>query len=75
MHYTKGRLEQRRAAGERIRHRVIGYVRIDDDVAPELFNAVFEELVVMGVLRAPKALRERLGDRVRLGISLRRRPV
>ena len=72
MHYTKGRLEERRQRGDRLRHRVIGYVRIDDDVPPELVDAVFEELVVMGVLKAPKAVLDRLGDRVRRGTSLRR---
>jgi Arc/MetJ-type ribon-helix-helix transcriptional regulator len=71
MHYSKKRLEERRASGDRIRHRVIGYVRIDDDVSPELVDAVFEELVVMGVLKAPKAVLAQLGDRVRRGVSLR----
>jgi hypothetical protein len=71
MHYSKQALEQRRATGDRFRHRVIGYVRIDNDVTPELVDAVFEELVVMGVLKAPKAVLEKLGDRVRRGVSLR----
>jgi Arc/MetJ-type ribon-helix-helix transcriptional regulator len=71
MHYSKKALERRRAKGERIRHRVIGYVRIDKDVSPELVDAVFEELVVMGVLKAPQAVLTALGDRVRRGVSLR----
>jgi Arc/MetJ-type ribon-helix-helix transcriptional regulator len=72
MHYTRNRLEERRDAGDRLRHRVIGYVRIDDDVSPELVDSVFDELVVMGVLKAPKAVLDRLGDRVRRGTSLKR---
>src|SRR5687767_11097707 len=39
MHYTRKRLEERRTAGDRLRHRVIGYVRIDEDVSPELVDA------------------------------------
>jgi Arc/MetJ-type ribon-helix-helix transcriptional regulator len=71
MHYTRASLERRRKAGERFRLRVIGHVRIDDDVPPELFESVFDELVVMGVLKVPAAIADHMGDRIRRGTSLR----
>ena len=71
MHYTRAALERRQAEGKRWRHRVIGYVRIADDVPAELVDQVFEELVVLGVLKAPKAVLEHMGDRIRRGTSLR----
>lgn len=71
MHHAKDRLGERRAQGDRFRHRVIGYLRIGDDVPPELVDAVFEELVVMGSSRRRKAALDRLGERVRRGTSLR----
>jgi Arc/MetJ-type ribon-helix-helix transcriptional regulator len=70
VHYTRESLERRKEAGERYRHRVIGSVRIDDDVPPELFEAVFEELVVMGVLKVPAAITSHMGSRIRRGTSL-----
>lgn len=70
VHYTCASLQRHRVAGERLRHRVIGSVRVDDDVPPELFDEVIEELVVMGILKIPAGIAERMGTRVRRGTSL-----
>lgn len=61
---TASGLEKRRAAGEKVSYRVLGLLVIDDDVAPELAAATIESLKVVGVLRANKAVKDALADRL-----------
>jgi hypothetical protein len=69
MRYTKRALRQRQGHG-RIRHHVVGYVRIAGDVSAADFDAAFEGLVVTGIMRAPKEVVDDLGGRVRRGWRL-----
>jgi Arc/MetJ-type ribon-helix-helix transcriptional regulator len=51
-------------AGARRRYTVVGLAIIPEDVDADLADAAIESLRVYGVLRAPQAVRERLGDRI-----------
>ncbi len=62
---TRRSLEQDAATGDRVRYFVVGMAVIESDVYPDLADRTIESLTVKGVLRAPAAVRERLGDRVR----------
>jgi Arc/MetJ-type ribon-helix-helix transcriptional regulator len=57
-------LERTRKSHQKLRVRVIGVLRIADDVSPPLADDVFEEIWVLGQLRAPRAVLERLGPKV-----------
>jgi Arc/MetJ-type ribon-helix-helix transcriptional regulator len=57
---TKEELDQLSANNERRAFRVIGMVEIDDDVSLELAKATIKSMVVFGVLRAGKTIKEEL---------------
>jgi Arc/MetJ-type ribon-helix-helix transcriptional regulator len=59
---TKEELDQLSANNERKVFRVVGMVKIDDDVSLELAKATIESMVVFGVLRAGKTIKEELLD-------------
>ena len=59
-------LEAAAAAGRPLRIRVVGLVRIADDVTPDLARAGVETLTVLGALQAPAAVKAALADRTRL---------
>ena len=61
---TKQGLEKRRTAGEQVRLRVIGMVNIATDVEPDLAKETIDSIVVLGVLRASRAVEDALGDRI-----------
>lgn len=64
LHYgTKG-LKERAAKGEMIDCRVVGMLVIDEDVTPELATAVFRSIKVFGVMKANKAVKVALADRI-----------
>jgi hypothetical protein len=63
-HLTRAGLEKRRAAGERLRLRVVGMVTIAADVSPALAREAIDSIVVHGVLRATPRLKEALADRI-----------
>ena len=58
-------LERARGKGERLRIRVVGMLALSKEITPELADEVIEEVRVFGVTRMPKAVRERLGSKVR----------
>ncbi len=60
---SKG-LMKRRAAGEMIRLRVVGMVDIASDVEPDLARETIDSIVVLGVLRASRAVEDALSDRI-----------
>jgi Arc/MetJ-type ribon-helix-helix transcriptional regulator len=62
--YTRSDLEAVRAAGERLRIRVLGLATIADDVSPDLARATIESIVVLGALHAPPDVRAALADRL-----------
>jgi Arc/MetJ-type ribon-helix-helix transcriptional regulator len=63
--FTRQDLEAVRAAGERLRIRVLGLAVIADDVTPDLAKATIESITVMGALHAPAEVKTALADRVR----------
>jgi Arc/MetJ-type ribon-helix-helix transcriptional regulator len=65
VHYGRQGLEKRRAAGEKVAASVLGMIVIDDDVSPELARDSIAALRVFGVLRASKAVREAIAERIR----------
>jgi len=62
--YTRRELEKRRAKGERVSAWVVGSVTIADDVTPELARDTIESIKVYGVLKANKAVKSALADRI-----------
>ena len=52
------------ANGLRRRYHVVGLMVIQDDVSPELADKVIEAIKVMGVFRAPDAVKKVLSDRI-----------
>jgi Arc/MetJ-type ribon-helix-helix transcriptional regulator len=62
--YTRHDLEAVRAAGERLRIRVLGLATIADDVSPELARAAIESITVLGALHAPADVKTALADRL-----------
>jgi Arc/MetJ-type ribon-helix-helix transcriptional regulator len=62
--YTRDDLEAVRAAGERLRIRVLGLATIADDVSPELARATIESITVLGALHAPADVKAALADRL-----------
>jgi Arc/MetJ-type ribon-helix-helix transcriptional regulator len=67
---TVGRedLELSHSRGERQRMFVIGVLRIDPSVSPDLADATIDRIHILGALKAPKEVLERLGSRVVHGL-------
>lgn len=60
-------LEEVKSKNERLDIKVLGAFQLADDVPPELADAVIDRISVLGSLRAPKSVLERLGDKVARG--------
>ena len=58
-------LEARKVSGERMKLFLVGMLVLTNDVTPELALNAIESITVYGVFRAPAAVREALGDRIR----------
>jgi len=63
-HSTRRDLEAVRAARQKLQIQVLGFVRIADDVSPELALATIDSLVVLGALRASAEVKAALADRI-----------
>lgn len=61
---TRDDLERSREQGERQKMFVIGVLRLDSDISPELADETIERIHILGSLRAPKEVIERLRDRI-----------
>lgn len=64
-HYSRADLEAAKAAGERLRIKVLGLASIAVDVTPELALATIESLTVLGALHASREVKTALADRIR----------
>lgn len=62
--YTRNDLEAVKAAGTKLRVKVLGLATIADDVTPELALATIESITVLGALQASKAVKAALGPRI-----------
>ena len=61
---TKQELEQAAARGKPLQLRVLGLIRIAEDVSPRLARATIESLEVLGALTASPEVKTALADRV-----------
>lgn len=64
-HYARRDLEALRASGERLQINVLGLASIAEDVSPELAMATIESIDVLGALRASRAVKAALAERIR----------
>ena len=64
MALSRGILQDEVDKGKRLKVFVVGICRIADNVTPELADQAIAEIQVVGSLRAPQAVLDRLGDRV-----------
>ncbi|RPJ45685.1 MAG: CopG family transcriptional regulator [Chloroflexi bacterium] len=62
--YNRAELEKVRANGEKLEVRVVGLFMLQDDVTPELARDTIESVKVLGVFRAPEAVKAALADRI-----------
>jgi Arc/MetJ-type ribon-helix-helix transcriptional regulator len=60
----KQELEGIRAGGRKLRLRVLGLIRIADDVSPKLARQVIESLEILGTLAASQEVKDALADRI-----------
>jgi len=58
-------LEAQKTSGKRMKLFLLGMLVLTNDITPELALDVIDSITVYGVFRAPAAVREALGDRIR----------
>ena len=63
--FDKDYLDQTVAAGQMLNVKVVGLVRITDNVSPELALTAFESIEVLGALQATPAVKKALAGRIR----------
>jgi Arc/MetJ-type ribon-helix-helix transcriptional regulator len=61
-------LERSLQLGERQRMFVIGVLRIESSISPDLADATIDRIHIVGSLKAPKEIVDRLGDRIVHGL-------
>ena len=64
-HFSRADLEAAKAAGARLRIRVVGLASIGTDVTPELASETIESITVLGALHASAEIKAALADRIR----------
>jgi Arc/MetJ-type ribon-helix-helix transcriptional regulator len=62
--FTREELEATRAAGRKLRIRVVGLAIIAQDVTPELARETIESITVLGALQASPSVKAALSDRM-----------
>jgi len=62
--FSRQDLLEARQSGQKLIIRVVGLVRIADDVEPDLASAAIESIEVLGALQASAAVKEALRDRI-----------
>jgi len=63
-HYTRADLEALKAAGEKLRIKVLGLASFAPDVTPALALATIDSITVLGALHASKEIKAALADRM-----------
>jgi Arc/MetJ-type ribon-helix-helix transcriptional regulator len=61
---TRSTLEELRKQGKKMSLRVIGMLKLDDNIDPELARETIEAIRVRGSFHAPPAVRAALADRI-----------
>ncbi len=64
-HYGRAELAAAQASGRPLEIRVLGLVRIGEDVSPELARSAIASISVLGALQASPAVKAALADRIR----------
>ena len=64
-HITRADLEEACASGKVLNIRVVGLVRIADDVSPKLARAAIRSVSVLGAFHASAGVRRALADRMK----------
>ena len=66
---SKSELESARRGGTKLSIFVIGVLRIQSNVTPELVDDTIEQIQIFGSVKGPAAVIERLGDRIMRGFG------
>ena len=64
INYSRKDLEDAKAEGKSLKITIIGLLHLSNDISPELAAETIESIRVMGVFRAPEALKQALADRI-----------
>ena len=67
---SKAELVEARAAKKKLKYLVVGVLRIEKTVTPELAEEAIEKVQIFGSLKGPPAVIERLGDKVTHGFGI-----
>jgi Arc/MetJ-type ribon-helix-helix transcriptional regulator len=68
MTVSRDDLQKSLEVGERQRMFVIGVLRFDPSISPDLADATIERIQIVGALKAPKEVLDRLGSRIVHGL-------
>lgn len=63
--YSRKDLEAVKAAGDKLRIKILGLAVIEDDVTPELALETIESITALGALQASQAVKAALAGRIR----------
>jgi len=63
-HFNRKDLEKVKAEGNMLKITAIGLLHLSDDISPQLAAQTIEKIHVMGVFRAPEAVKAALVDRI-----------
>ena len=66
---SRAELEMARRSGTKLTIFVMGVLRIQTDVTPDLANATVEQIQIFGTVKGPKAVLDRLGDKIVRGFG------
>lgn len=63
-YFNRKDLEKVKAEGNMPKITAIGLLHLSDDISPQLASQTIEKVHVMGVFRAPEAVKAALSDRI-----------
>ena len=66
---SRAELEMAKRSGTKLTIFVMGVLRIQTDVTPELADATVEQIQIFGTVKGPKAVLDRLGDKIVRGFG------
>jgi Arc/MetJ-type ribon-helix-helix transcriptional regulator len=64
INYNRKDLEEAKAEGKLLKITIIGLLHLSNDISPDLAAEAIESIRVMGVFRAPEAVKQALADRI-----------
>ena len=66
---SRAELEMAKRSGTKLTIFVMGVLRIQTDVTPDLADATVEQIQIFGTVKGPKAVLDRLGDKIVRGFG------